>query len=539
MSQNINTPVVKKVFVLMLENRSFDHMLGFSGLDGTDAITGKPRSINGLQPGKYFNRDSSGNLLYASTGAAYDLKEDPGHEFNDVVEQLCGAGAAVDPLTGRYPRVTNSAFVLNYLRQHPSTSPVPVMQCFEATRLPVLESLAKEFAVCDAWYSPVPGATWPNRFFIHAASSAGMVESPDWSALTSTFFLGYSFQHGTIFDLLDASNIDWCVYEGDAFPQAFAIRGMTWQWIRNHRFRDFVHFENDIKSADFKPQYVFIEPNYGRDILPPMDFMGGNSQHPIDNVLRGELLIKKVYESIRQSPHWESSVLVITYDEHGGFYDHVPPPTGATPPGDAANVSRQPEFDFKQYGVRVPTLVISPFTARNIIDGTLYDHASFLRTLELLFDLPTLTDRDRNAADFIHLLRSVKDPRVGGPSPTVPPSHGINQMKSPGPDATQSGPEFRAPLNLVAKEVRPDRRGEDIHATSEATANDPLKRHHYGWLHVAFLRDLAIRQHKRMSTLALDDLRREVAYIRTQGEARHYMNEVRAKVAAFKSENNL
>jgi len=112
-------------------------------------------------------------------------------------------------------------------------------------------------------------------------------------------------------------------------------------------------------------------------------------------------------------------------------------------------------------------------------------------------------------------------------------------MKGRGPESTKGGPEFAAPLDLVAKEVSPDRPGEDIQRTSETTANDPLKRHHYGWLHVAFLRDLAIRQHKRMPTLTLDDLRREVAHIRTLGEARHYMNEVRAKVAAFKSENNL
>ncbi len=528
---NTNIPAIDKVFVLVLENRSFDHMLGFSNIQGTDVITGKTRTINGLTDGKYFNLDPQGQLVYATIGASASLTRDPGHEFKDVLEQLCGTGASIDTSTGAYPKLTNSGFVSNYRSHATEPGPVPVMQGFGPGQLSVLESLAREFAVCDSWYSSIPGATWPNRFFFHAASSGGMVESAsDWAMFNSTFFQGYNFQHGTIFDLLDAAKIDWCIYEGDAFPQSYAMKGMTRQWIRNKRFLDFSRFARDVSQTTFSPRYVFIEPNYGRDILPPADFVGGNSQHPLDDVFMGEKLIKDVYEAVRNSPHWERSLLVVSYDEHGGFYDHVPPLTAAIPPGDAATVPRQPKFDFRQYGVRVPTIIISPYTARNLIDSTLYDHSSLLRTVELLFDLPTLTDRDANSADFVHLLRSVQQPRSLAP-PTVPSGSAPRQM-SKDPAAGNGGPDFFAPDKVHSDDSKNEE--SKITRIEIDIENRLLKPHQYDWLHVAFLRDLAIRQHDQPDALSLDQLRREVVPIRTVGQARNYMETVRQKVKEFK-----
>ncbi|HKN86653.1 MAG TPA: alkaline phosphatase family protein [Nitrospiraceae bacterium] len=526
---NRNIPTIDKVFVLMLENRSFDHMLGFSGLSGTDVITGKLRKVNGLKEGDYFNIDRTGNIVSAGTGAPARLMSDPGHEFGDILEQLCGPGKQTDPLTGAYPKVTNAGFLSNY-----TGTDQAVMKCFGAGELRILETLAKEFAVCDAWYSSAPASTWPNRFFFHAASSGGMVESAsDWAVLSSTLFQGYNFQHGTIFDLLDAAKIEWRIYEGDAFPQSFALKGMNWQWIRHGRFKDFSRFKSDVSRKDFSPRYVFIEPNYGCDILPPQDFVGGDSQHPIDDVFKGEDLIKRVYEAVRNSPHWPHSLLVITYDEHGGFYDHVAPPGGATAPGDAVTVSRQPRFDFKQYGVRVPTVIISPYTARNLVDSTVYDHTSFLRTLELLFDLPALTDRDAHAADFLHLLRSVQRPRIA--SMAANPRATIRQPKKEGEGDGDDGDGSSAPDKLTSNVPKGDKPTRTL-AEAEVE-NQPLKHHHYDWLHVAFLRDLAIRQHDQREIFSLDQLRRDVVHIRTVGQARRYMQSVRAKVMQFKSRN--
>ncbi len=137
--------------------------------------------------------------------------------------------------------------------------------------------------------------------------------------------------------------------------------------------------------------------------------------HPLDDVTRGEKLIKNVYETIRNSPHWEKSMLIVTFDEHGGFYDHVIPGP-AVPPGDVITQSYvQNHFQFDQLGVRVPALVISPYTQKGVIDHTTYDHTSMLATVERMFGMRNLTNRDKAANDFRHLL-SLDQPRSDTPA---------------------------------------------------------------------------------------------------------------------------
>jgi phospholipase C len=168
---------------------------------------------------------------------------------------------------------------------------------------------------------------------------------------------------------------------------------------------------------------VFIEPNYGLLEPPLFDFRCGNSQHPSDDVARGEALIKQVYEAIRQSPHWESSLLLITYDEHGGFFDHVVPPA-AVPPGDVTDpVNNGHGFRFDRLGVRVPTVVVSPWTP-SVVDHTTYDHSSVLSTVERLYGLPSLTARDARASDVLHLL-SAEQPREAPDTLPAPADSGF------------------------------------------------------------------------------------------------------------------
>jgi phospholipase C len=144
------------------------------------------------------------------------------------------------------------------------------------------------------------------------------------------------------------------------------------------------------------------------------DYICGNSMHPLDDVTRGEKLVKRVYETIRNSPHWEKSVLIITFDEHGGFYDHVKPPK-AIPPNDLILFSEDPrKFKFDQLGPRVPALVISPWIKKGTIDSVEYDHTSVLATLRKLFGLSHLTARDKNANDLLHLF-SLTEPRKDTP----------------------------------------------------------------------------------------------------------------------------
>ena len=423
-------PKIEHIFVLMLENRSFDHMLGFSNISGTDAITGLPRTINGANPAADKNINPVGGAdVFVSTPADFKLKDvdiDPGHEFNNVLTQLCGNGSAYpDPGTGGYPLVDNSGFISNY-NNDGSGTPKRIMKCFDPSQLPVLNTLAKEFAVCDNWFSSLPGPTWPNRFFLLAGSSGGLDDSPSVAeTIAATTLEGYRFENGNIFDLLDQYCLEWKIFEGDEFPVSFALNGMNLNALQG-RFKDFDDFESEVNEVDFNKKFVFIEPKYGEhtfDVTGPGDFTCGDSMHPLDDVTRGEKLIKKVYEVIRNSPHWEKSMLLITFDEHGGFYDHVQPPT-AVPPGDvqsAANVHHN--FKFDQLGVRVPAVVVSPLIKKGIVDNTTYDHTSFLATMEKLFGMKNLTNRDKNANDFLHLF-ALDTPRTDTPTslPDVPDS---------------------------------------------------------------------------------------------------------------------
>src|SRR5579872_6972534 len=162
------------VFVLMLENRSFDHMLGFSGLTGGDAETGGAAAIDGLTGGE---SNAFGGVTYPVVlGADYVMPADPGHDFSFVLDQLCGPAARYAP---PYPPVDGSGFVDSYSRvSGPATAGV-VMRCFDTPRqLPVLHALAREYAVCDRWFSSMPGPTAPNRMFVHAGSSGGLDHSP-------------------------------------------------------------------------------------------------------------------------------------------------------------------------------------------------------------------------------------------------------------------------------------------------------------------------------------------------------------------------
>ena len=274
---------------------------------------------------------------------------DPGHEFQDVVTQL-GGPSATYPAGGPYPTINNAGFAFNYATSTtegaapPSSNVGDIMLEFNtSTQLPVIYQLAKEFALCDHWFSSLPGPTWPNRFFLHGASSAGLDHSPssiemfEWGTID-----GFAYPHGSIYDKLTSAGRSWRIYNDDtnaysdhpeqgsvfgAVPQVLALKGIDIGMIQS-----LSHFAADLRG-DYPYQYTFIEPNYG-NILNGT-YAGGSSQHPKDDVYGGEALIKAVYEAIRNAPVWDSSVLIITYDEHGGFYDSVSPGV-AVPPNDGS-----------------------------------------------------------------------------------------------------------------------------------------------------------------------------------------------------------
>jgi phospholipase C len=424
--------LIEHVFVVMLENRSFDHLLGFSGIQGKDP-SGAPTKLDGLT-GRESNRSLAGNSIAVSSPADFLMDYGPGHEFKDVKEQICGKGgtySSPSPPVGQYdPNINNGGYISNFSLYN-RKDPESIMKCYSPDQLPVLTTLAKEFVVCDRWFSSLPGPTWPNRFFIHAASSGGLDDSPSFSReFTSVLYDGFKFDNGTIYDRLDDGKLDWMIYSGDEFPQALSIAGMRAQFDKH--FRPFKQFSQDVSNPKFSASYVFLEPDYHAFTGK---FRGGTSQHPNDDVTSGERLLKDIYEAIRGSPIWEKSLLLITYDEHGGFYDHVVPPVGV-PPGDSITSpgNNHNSFDFRQLGVRVPTIVISPLVAKGTIDHTTYDHASVLATVEKLFKLGSLTKRDKTAQTLNHLFK-LQTPRTDAPMTLPSPAvsgyvHKENSSKS-------------------------------------------------------------------------------------------------------------
>jgi phospholipase C len=499
---------IKRVFVLMLENRSFDHVAGYLHHNGIDPKTGLQTTIDGIVPKKHYNYEDPTTthpqtIVYPSTQADYKLvppqDKDPGHEFDDTLLSLCGPGMKYQP--GKYPPINNSGFVNRY-KATGTSAPRKVMDCFDPNRLPVFSFLAQQYAACDRWFSSMPGPTWPNRLFIHAGSSAYLDDSPPWWRVGSRILWeGYEFEKQSVFEWLDAANIPWIIYEGDSFPQVFSIKGMNWNLLRR-RFRRMDEFAGDIMRRDFEPQYIFIEPNYGNITPPNGDFSGGNSQHPLDDMRPGERLIKHVYDAILNSPYWCESLLLVTYDEHGGFYDHVHPPK-ATPPGDQILQpgNRKYDFDFSQLGVRVPTAIVSPWIPTGTIDHTTYDHSSLLKTLRFIFpelqNAGPLTDRIEQAEDFSHLF-SLPACRQGSVAP------------DPVPQDEQFAINFLDP-ELEASPIPPNIRG---------------------FLHVAFLRHQAIK-YPESRTLIEDQTVERYEQIRNLGDARRFLNLAREEVQGF------
>jgi phospholipase C len=412
-------PPIKHVFVLVLENRSFDHFFGLSG------IRGIPRPND---PG-------------FRAGATDRCAADPPHEFADVAEQC----------RGNFPAI-------GYFGFSPS-------------QIPVLTTLAQSYLLFDNWYSAMPGPTWPNRFFLHAASSGGLTDSPtNLSVFTSTQCANHAFHfsNGTIYERLAGAGRKWRIYAGDAIPQVLAVQGMVERRYDLDLFRPIKSdgtgagsLLEDLADPNYDVDYTFIEPAYNPQFT---GFYTGSSQHPRSKVSDGEQLIRDLYSALRGSRLWESSVLLITWDEHGGFYDSRST-QGAVPPGDEpVNFGRAgigaPEFDFSQTGLRVPALLISPYSPAGALAsqccprGTTFDHASVVRSVRETFGLHgQLTARDAAVPSWLALLADVarEDCPTGNAIPMPNPSPGTAPVA--GTPATAAPDSFLTGIALIARDL--------------------------------------------------------------------------------------
>ena len=393
---------IKHIVVLALENQSFDRMLGYlklddpkeklEGLKGTEAVPLSPPGDMTPVP-----------VRMVSSPAAWATDPGPGHEFEDVTMQLYGRADPTD-----FTTPLNNGFALSYSRQvghdhrRIGERGREIMECLDSRLVPVISRLAKNFVICDHWHASVPGPTWPNRFFLHAATSGGLVDSPKTSHMMAAEFLGPRYRMRTIYENLMEHGHTWKIFFADQ-PQSFALRNL-------HRyatlFQRFERFADDV-AAGTLPDYVFIEPQYFSTTGNP-----ASDQHPPHDIREGERLIASVYDTLRSNDDvWQHTLFILLYDEHGGFYDHVPPPI-AVPPDHASTSASK--FQFNRLGLRVPAILISPWVGRGKVDHRLYDHTSLLATVKKLFNLPDfLTERDRVAktfeGNFLDTPRATKD----------------------------------------------------------------------------------------------------------------------------------
>lgn len=345
---------IKHIVVLCQENRSFDHYLGARRL-----IEGM--SVDGLT-GNESNPAPDGSQVPVFNLQDY-TPADPPHEWSDSHNQW-NEGA-------------NDGFV----KEHAGPDQNDVMGYYVREQIPIHHALADHFTTCDAYFASVMGPTWPNRFYLHGGTSHGVKDS--------TPIPGFK----SIFDVLALAGIPAINYFSDV-PWATAAYGKLLGLAHISQF-----FAG--AAAGVLPKFCIIDPQF----LGP----ASNDDHPDKDVRLGQALIATIYAALARSPIWNDCLFLVTYDEHGGFFDHAPPPVTVDP---------YPGFD--QLGFRVPALAVGPYVRKGAAVNTVFEHASVLKTLTKRFNLPMLNSRVAAANDFSSVIDPafLKNPQ---PAPELPP----------------------------------------------------------------------------------------------------------------------
>jgi phospholipase C len=422
---------IEHVIVLMLENRSFDQMLG-------DFQRQYP-TLDGIAPGSPPRSEMvDGHAYEQQPTSVHRASADPNHELASVLRQI-GAPVATRGFDcrrafllrlflavclavwswivwawrwarGRLQRPVmraefrppyESHFVAEYIRSFPASTTAQrneIMGYFPIETLPALHQLAENFTICDRWFASVPGPTWVNRFFVHTGTSRGVARMPN----DFCDFTGFAlYDQRTIYDELNARDKTWRIYFHDIAQTLVLAR--QWQSQNRPNYAHIDRFEADVAGpvTNF-PAFVFIEPQYAGD--------EPNDDHAPYDVMAGEALIARVYNAIRcNDALWQSTLLIIAFDEHGGYYDHVEPP-GAPPP-DRCTL----EYTFDRLGVRVPVVLVSPWVPAGVFPDNKsvhFDHTSIGRYLCDKWGLQPLGERMRQAHGVGEALRLNDPPRL-------------------------------------------------------------------------------------------------------------------------------
>jgi len=352
-------PQIEHVVVLMMENHSFDNLLGMVPYEvkGRAAVDGFTRSGGRIVN---FNPDAQGNRIYATPmSSPCQLNGEPSQAWNASHEA--------------YANGANSGFVL--------ASGDVAMSYWDGHDLPFTYSLARHFPLGQRYFCSVPAQTYPNRRFLFAGTASGLTAT---DALTFTT----PAANGTIWERLSAHHVNWGVY-ADGAP-SYVIIPESFVPSRTHPI---TKFYSDAASGKL-PSFTFLDPNYGTT----------SEENPQD-VQLGERFVASVVKALMHGPKWNSTALFLTYDEHGGYYDHVPPPPAILPdsiapiqePGKAALAPGT----YNRYGFRVPLIVVSPWAKQNYISTVVQDHTSITAFIERKWNLPAMTFRDANAHPMI------------------------------------------------------------------------------------------------------------------------------------------
>ena len=395
---------LKHVVVLMMENRSFDHMLG--------ALHAEDARINGLT-GNETNLDTTNEpaKVLPQAGFQGQLDPDPDHHFPAVHKQLyfgTPGPPAVPSMQG---------FVQSYSDQERNVAHShKIMYYFAPDKLPVLHTLARNYAVFNGWFASIPGPTVCNRAFAHYGTSFGQ-------ASLDIFYVKEPYK--SIYERMLAAGRTTKLYYFDPSSSTQEVVNL----LKNQPqiFATYPQFLEDCKRGEL-PDYSFVEPNYSDHPGEGGGELLASDQHPDHDVQEGEVFIASIYNAIRQNLDlWKSTALLITYDEHGGIYDHVPPPS-CIPDGFHAPLTDTGgvPFAFDRLGVRVPSILVSPWIAKRTVvtgpedpvSGRVFEHASIPATITQHFigDYDNRSVREKAAQTFLDLLTDQMRPDSDCPS---------------------------------------------------------------------------------------------------------------------------
>ena len=355
---------LKHIVVLMMENRSFDHMLG--------SLTAVNPQIDGINA-RLSNPDTTGAVVQPQPLAEFQgqLDPDPDHHFPAVDLQIFGGDTSPT-------RVANmQGFVRSYFNQQQDVGhSQKIMYYFAQNQLPVLTTLALEFAVFNRWFASIPGPTICNRAFAHYGTSFGRVDM-------DLLYVNEPFQ--SIYSRLINANPKHTakLYYYDTTSSTMEITNLLQN--QPELFGSYQQFLSDCSSGNL-PDYSFVEPNYNDHDSDTGEEVASD-QHPDHDIQAGELFIASVYKAIKSSPLWPNTALLVVYDEHGGIYDHVVPPP-CTPDqftASANDTGTGMPFAFDRLGVRVPAILISPWIPAGTVVNRVFDHASIPGTITKFF----------------------------------------------------------------------------------------------------------------------------------------------------------